>query len=94
MRYSIYNYTTRTYDYYDGSGPEGAHAGAPQIAKARNQLGATPEQAAWSVPKDAIHVGTGDLPQGRIGTFDDKGTDMTKVVVLGAAALLAWRILR
>lgn len=66
MIYSVYNPTSKTYDYYEGPGPGGTHAGTPPIARGRNALGATPEQASWKVPAGAKRVGRGPVARGRI----------------------------
>lgn len=98
MIYSVYNYTTRTYDYYEGSGPKGAHAGKPPLTLVRSALGATPEQAAWKVPADAKKVGEGQMPKGRVATLGGLSgmteDSVSSLLVVGALGYLAWRILR
>lgn len=100
MIYSVYNTETRAYDYYEGPGPKGTHAGAPPISGG-NQIGATVTQAAWKVPPGAHKVGTGELPKGRVASIaslgslgDAIGIDGKKLAMIGVAAYLAWRFLR
>ena len=101
MRYSVYNYETRQYDYYEGTGPKGTHAGAPPVSGGRSQLGATVEQFAWRLPASAQKVGSGELPQGRVastgrasslGDFVD--SDMVKWGTLAAIVYIGWSHLR
>jgi hypothetical protein len=102
MLYSVWNYDTKAYDYYQGSGPKGAHAGAPPIRRSRSELGATPEQASWRVPSDARKVGSGDMPQGRIATIggvsslgdDALFSNPASLAVMAVIAYLAWKVLR
>lgn len=99
--YSVYDYNTRRYSYYQGSGPGGTHAGAPPISGLVSRAGATVDQAAWKLPMDAKKIGEGDLPKGRIASrggsislSDFGGGDAAKLGMLGLAAYLAWRYLR
>jgi len=96
MRYSVYNYDRRQYDYYDGPGPKGTHAGSPKPARGRSQLGATPEQAAWRVPATARRVGSGTMPQGRVATLSaadplgDLTSELSNPWVLGAIGVVLY----
>lgn len=94
MIYSVYNYGTRSYDYYEGPGPSGTHAGAPPLV-ATGGLGETPESAAWRVPAGSRKIGSGEMPRGRIASMGGtpSGT-MVRFGVIALSALLAWRILR
>ena len=102
MRYSVYDYTRRAYDYYDAPGPGGTHAGSPPIAKplplakVGAQLGATPDQAAWKLPGGARKVGSGEMPQGRIASLDgaDLFSDPMRIAVYAGLAYAAWRLFR
>jgi len=101
VRYSVYNHDTKLYDYYDGPGPSGTHAGAPPSSLGRSQYGATVEQLAWKVPTGARKVGSGDIAQGRVasmgglaGLGDIASGDIGKVAAVGVIAYLAWRHLR
>lgn len=96
MRYSVYDYTRRVYDYYDGDGPSGAHAGSPPTASPIKDLGAPPERACWKLPAGAKKVGTGSLPQGRIASLDgaDTFSSPTGVLVVAGLAYAAWRIFK
>jgi len=91
MRYSVYDYDRKVYDYYDGPGPGGTHAGSPPIRRGRNELGAYPEQATWKVPMGAKRIGSGVMPQGRISSLDgiDLEIDLDPIT-LGAIALLVY----
>lgn len=99
MIYSVYDYTRRAYDYYEGAGPKGTHAGAPPI-RSHVALGATPEQAAWVVPPGAKRVGSGELPRGRIATLASSALgdviegSTGKAITIGVIAYLAWRLSR
>jgi hypothetical protein len=95
--FSVYNYDTHGYDYYEGSGPKGTHAGTPPMRKPRSELGATPEQAAWLVPSGSRKVGSGELPQGRIASLSGSEDSTADPVQLGMYALIAyllWKAIR
>lgn len=97
--FSVYNYDTRSYDYFEGRGPGGTHAGSPPVSSGRSALGATPEQAAWRVPPGAVKIGSGPLPRGRIATrgggiaLSGMG-EGARWGVLALGLLVAWRISR
>ncbi len=93
MRYSVYNYTRRAYDYYDAPGPGGTHAGSPRAPRAIKDVGAPPDQAAWRLPSGARRVGAGPLPQGRIASLEgsDELTDH-RVLVYAVLGLIAWKV--
>lgn len=63
--YSVWNRAARRYDYYQTSETGPTHAPAPTHVRSRG-LGATPDEAAWPLPASAKHVGSGELPRGRI----------------------------
>lgn len=98
-RFSVWNYATHSYDYYEGRGNGKTHAGTPPKARGAAALGATPEQAAWPLPAGARHVGSGTSPQGQIastGADPDPGS-IPMFVKVGAgigAAYLLWRKFR
>lgn len=95
MIFSVYNIDTKRYDYLEGRGPSGTHAGPPPITLGRSPLGATPEQAAWRVPAGTVKVGEGELPKGRVagrGGFAIGGGARLGLMI--GAAYVAWRILR
>jgi hypothetical protein len=99
VRFSVYNYTTKVYDYYEGHGPSGTHATAPPIG-GQTEVGATVEQAAWKVPPGAKRVGSGVLPQGRVATMGGigdvmiGGSSLSRIAVVSAIVYLAWRHFR
>ncbi len=96
MRYSVYNHTAKVYDYFEGPGPSGSHAGAPPV-RTGNKIGPTPDQAAWPLPASSRKVGSGELAQGRIATLgSDGGTPAMPggVVGYGIVGYVLWRIFR
>lgn len=99
MRYSVYNYDRRNYDYYDGPGPSGTHASAPPKPIAMGDA-VSPEVGTWRLPMGCKKVGSGDLPVGRIastGAVSSLGdiTHQTAMPIIAfAAAYFAWRYLR
>jgi hypothetical protein len=94
VKYSVWNPSTRAYDYYTAQGDAGIHAGAPPRAST-SALGATPDQAAWPLPADATKVGSGELPQGRIASTEPKGAVSFNAMFLYAAAgYFLWRMIK
>lgn len=96
MRYSVYDYTRRQYDYYEAPGPGGTHAGSPPAARTLGGVGASPDHASWRLPAGARKVGSGERPQGRIASLSgaDITTDPVRLGMLAALAYLAWRALQ
>lgn len=103
MRYSVYNYTRRAYDYYEAPGPGGTHAGSPRkVAPERvgsgldGDFGVSPTRASWKLPMGAAKVGSGELPQGRIASLDgsDDALSTTSLLMYAALGYLAWKVLR
>jgi hypothetical protein len=98
VRYSVYDYTRHEYDYYEGDGPGGTHAGAPPKPRAVGEIGAAPESSAWKLPAGARKVGSGDMPMGRIaslgGADGDLFSDPMRLATYVAIAYVAWRALR
>jgi hypothetical protein len=97
MRYSVYNYDTKVYDYFEGRGHAGTHATPPRIPRPLSDLGASPEQAAWPLPIGARKVGSGELPQGSIasmGVTDDSPSGIMRWGILAVIAYLGWRAIR
>lgn len=95
MRYSVYDYTRRAYDYYDAPGPSGTHAGSPAIVRPMGGLGVAPDSASWRLPIGARKIGSGEMPQGRIASLGgDEIPDPTRLILYAGVAYLAWRILR
>lgn len=99
MRYSIYRYPTRSYDYYEDGRTSATHAGAPPV-RGRSELGATPEQVAWVLPAGARKVGSGEFPIGRVATdgagaaLGDLTAEPMKLGMLALVAFVAWRTFR
>lgn len=96
MRYSVYNYTRRAYDYYDAPGPGGTHAGSPPKPRAVGDIGAPAERASWKLPLGAQKVGSGYLPQGRIASLSGADSSWSPADLLPYAVLayVGWRLLR
>jgi len=96
MRYSVYDYSRRAYDYYEAPGPGGTHAGSPPKPAIVGDLGAAPDRASWRLPAGARKIGTGEMPQGRIASLGgaDVFSSPASVVMYAALAFVAWRILR
>lgn len=100
MRYSVYNYDRRQYDYYEAPGPGGTHAGSPPRRTdpagrvATREMGASPETATWRLPDGAIKIGSGEMPEGRIASLGsvDLGSTGSVLAVL-AVAVIAWKVL-
>ena len=97
MIYSVYNYDTHAYDYYEGRGAGGTHAGSPRIRKPTSDLGASPEQAAWVLPPGSRKVGSGALPQGSIASLsgaEPESSSMPGPLELGIYAAIVYTIWR
>lgn len=90
--YSVYNYGSKSYDYYDDGQPAPTHAGPPPIAP-MGGIGETPESAAWRLPLGARKVGSGDLPRGKIASLGgtDTAGDLGKLAVIAGVGYLIWK---
>jgi hypothetical protein len=96
MQYSVWNNGTRRYDYYSTTERGSIHADSPD-AGGTNQLGATPEQAAWPLPADARPAGSGEMPKGRIaskGASRGFRINFAESFKYGIVGYLLWRIIR
>lgn len=98
MKFSVYNYDTHLYDYYENRRGGGTHAGSPPKSLVKSSLGATPEQAAWKLPVDAVKVGSGQMPIGRVASNGSpvamSGYDLSsgaKIAVALGIAYLAYK---
>lgn len=97
MRYSVYDYARRAYDYYEAPEAGGTHVGSPPAPRAVGDLGAPPERAQWRLPSGARKVGSGEFPQGKIaslGGVDDVLSSPTTMIAYATLAYLAWRLFR
>lgn len=100
MRYSVYNYGRRAYDYYEAPEASGTHVGSPPAPMGVGDLGAPPGRASWRLPGGARKVGSGEFPQGKIasvgglGDVDDMLSSPTTMIACAALAYLAWRLFR
>lgn len=102
MIYSVYVPGSRSYEYYESAEPQSAtHVGAPAKSIMAGVLGATPEQAAWTLPLSAKRIGTGVVPRGRIAArpslvpfagelWQDAGK-LELAAIVGIAAYFWWR---
>jgi hypothetical protein len=96
MKYSVWNPSTKRYDYYQAQGDARIHAGAPPRSST-TELGATPEQAAWPLPVGAVKVGSGELPEGRIASTEAGGRftiNLPQSIMYAAIGYLLWRALK
>lgn len=98
MNYSVFNPQTKRYDYYQTqSSTSATHASAPSRSLMAHQLGATPEQAAWSLSSSATKTGEGDLAIGRVAgrksliPFADITSDPIPWLLIAGGAYLWWR---
>jgi hypothetical protein len=93
--YSIYNYGTRSYDYYQGGEVGGTHAPIPPKGKGGVPgMGLTADAAAWPLPAGAKKIGTGAEARGRIakitssvGALGDIQDGLEEGLVMAAAAI-------
>lgn len=93
--YSVWNYDTKRYDYYVDGARSGTHAPAPPRARGpKGDLGATPDQSAWPLPKTARKVGSGSVARGRVaslGDFTDLGPSAIMLGLAGIALYFAFK---
>ncbi len=95
MLYSIWNFGTRKYDYYQSTGDfPGTHVTqATNHVLQGSQIGLTPEQFAARLPAGATRVGVGDVAKGQIASMGGNGY-LPSWVLYGAIVYLAWRMFR
>lgn len=101
MLYSVWNPTAKRYDYYQTSTAQAAtHATAPPKALFANELGASPDQGAWSLPMGAKLIGSGELARGRVaskggvlamGDLPVPQLGTASWILIGLGAYLWWR---
>lgn len=98
MMYSVWNQGLGAFDYYQCPKPqESLNAPRPTHLVSRT-LGSTVDQAAWPLPGNVTHIGSGQHAVGRVATRNGSplgatGGDMSlvKAGLLFAAGVLAWR---
>lgn len=93
MRFSTYDYGTKLYTYWDDGKASPTHATAPSVLP-MGGVGDTPEGAAWRLPVGARKVGSGPMPQGRIASLGDPGSQLPRLVIYAGLGFLAWKVLR
>lgn len=101
MIYSVYDYDTKLYRYFEAARSGGTHADAPPRPLAGGSpKGVAPESATWRLPFGARPVGTGPFPRGSVAStasplsgFDDLSTPFRVGAVLGLA-YLAWKVIK
>lgn len=98
MIYSVYNYGSRGFDYYEAAEKPTAHAGKPTGSSffggsGENGKPIAPEQAAWRVPVGARRAGSGPTPKGRIAALGElDGFDSTtSILALGVIGYFAYK---
>ena len=99
MIYSIWNYGSRQYDYYESGGsPSTTHAATPGRPLFGNKLGVTPEQAAVKLPLGARKVGSGTAARGSVASRASMAgfepSSITSLLIASGLAYAAWRYLR
>ena len=102
MMYSVWNQATRRFDYYrDDRRSEETSSPKPKHLS-HHTLGATPEEAAWPLPEEAVLVGHGKYPKGYVASLEGKrgalgtflfGLDLTltNIALLGALGFVGWK---
>jgi hypothetical protein len=95
MIYSVWNQGKNAYDYYETAEvAERLNAPAPKHVPT-GRLGATPEKAAWPLPKDARPVGSGVAAQGRVASVESRnGIGTLGYAVIGGLGYALWRSLK
>jgi len=96
MKYSVYDYARRQYDYYEAPGAGATHAGSPPLAKTLGGVGSSPERASWTLPLGAKKVGSGERPIGKIASMSgiDLSGDPVRWGIYAILIYLGWRALR
>lgn len=96
MIFSVWNYATKAYDYYEGGNASGTHAPTPPTPLLSSPIGMSPEESAWRVPVGARKVGSGTVARGRVaslgGIEDSIGIPSIAIpIAIGVAAWYLWR---
>ncbi|RLC32852.1 hypothetical protein DRH13_00890 [Candidatus Woesebacteria bacterium] len=89
MKYSVYDYDRKVYDYYEGpSLPIPPTGGFRQTSKTLGKVGFSPEDFAAILPAGSRKTGSGADPLGAIATkrfsFSTIGKNNFKILSLGA----------
>lgn len=99
MHYSVWNQAVGAYDYFESPDQQASlNVERPGHLVSRT-LGSTIDQAAWPLPGNARHVGSGSDAIGRVatrkslamGADDASSSSLVKAGLLAAAALLVWK---
>lgn len=95
--FSVWNYGTRQYDYFQAGEHDGTHitAGAPApMLGTASVLGLTPEQFVWPLPKFAVRSGSGTVAVGQVAsTQESRKPSIRSWIIYGAIAYAVWRAL-
>ena len=96
MIYSVWDHATRRYSYFQTLEQSAAvNAPAPKhLAGMGDDLGLSPEEAAWPLPSDAVKVGEGIAAKGMIASSASVGHKAGKPLIyfgLGLALAYLWR---
>lgn len=89
-RFSVWNYRARAYDYYDAPDTSGTHVDAPPTPLVRSRLGATPDQAAWSLPTGAVKVGQGARAEGKVASLGEDLLTSSSVPWIAGGIAAIW----
>lgn len=103
MIFSVWNQGTSQFDYFETDELQ-QKLNAPKPSHlVQRTLGATPEQAAWPLPRNARPIGTGPNAIGRVaahknsGALGDAASDnavsVSAVLLLVGGALLTYHLL-
>ena len=102
MIYSVWNQAAGQYDYWrNGTAQATVNVEKPAHIVSRT-LGSTIDQAAWPLPPDAVLVGHGAHPVGRIASRTSQAAALDGIAelatwrtgLLAAGAYLLWRYAR
>jgi hypothetical protein len=98
--YSVWNQGLGAYDYFESSAQQASlNAEKPGHLVSRT-LGSTIDQAAWPLPGNVRHVGSGENAVGRVATrkslamgadAETSSSPLVKAGMLAAAAFLIWK---
>jgi hypothetical protein len=103
--YSTWDHARREYDYYQTPEKNGATQAPKPKHLSRSwgnkELGATPEEAAWPLPSNAVRIGAGKYPKGLIAQRKNGLSGLgglgfipdltpTNMILMGALGWMTW----